>query len=266
MRNGRVEDGGTVAAEQEAVGHIQQLDQQVVRRCGIEADPLRPMQRPRMRAGHGCPHLGTLDLRLAPGDRGDLGKPLRQPVQCRHPSPVRAGCLREQHLAVEGQRHEPGGVGQPWHAFAGAADPGPPGVVPADAVSADGHQELAVGIRETAPPRGVECRQVRAVRRRDPPSDAPAGFRREQAARTDVLDDRQPNALEQLVKILSVRHTVMIRAGSRCDKALPPARPASVRGAVVRGRWNGRRGGSPTGCRSSRPRPGIRRSSSVPVR
>jgi hypothetical protein len=60
----------------------------------------------------------------------------------------------------------------------------------------DSHQELAVDIAKTAPPRSIERSLGPAVRRRDPPRDPPAGLRREQAARADVLDHRETGACE----------------------------------------------------------------------
>ncbi|WAX76969.1 hypothetical protein [Streptomyces sp. KMM 9044] len=154
------------------------------------------MQRPRKSAGHRRPHLGALDLRLAPGGLGGLLQPLRQSVEGRHPRPALAGHLGKQHLPVEGERHEPGVAGQLRHAAPGVPDPGPPGVVAADPVPEDGHQKLAVDVAKTAPPRGIERFPGHAVRRRDPPRDPPAGLRREQAARAHVLDDRETGAFE----------------------------------------------------------------------
>lgn len=69
---------------------------------------------------------------------GRLLQPLRQAVQGRHPRPVRAGHLRQQHLPVKGERHEPRVAGQLRHAAPGMPDPGPPGVVAADPVPEDG--------------------------------------------------------------------------------------------------------------------------------
>lgn len=194
MRHGGVEYGRPVATVQEADLHIQQPDQQLVRRGRVEPDPLRPVQRPCRPAGHRSPHLGALGLRLAPGSSGSLIQPLRQSVKGRHPRPFHAGHLRQQHLPVGGERHEPRVAGQPRHTAVGVADPGPPGVVAADPMSEDGHQELTVGICKAAPPRGVERFPGRTVRRRDPPRDPPAGLRREQAARAHVLDDRESGA------------------------------------------------------------------------
>lgn len=196
MRHCGVEDGGPVASVQEPLLHIQQPDQQFVRRGRIGPDPLRPVQRPRTSAGHRHPHLGALDLRLAPGARGGLLQPLRQSVEGRYPRPARDGHLRQQHLPVEGERHEPGVAGQLRHAAPGVPDPGPPGVVATDPMSEDGHQELTVDIAKTAPPRGIERFPCHAVRRRDPPRDPPAGLRREQAARAHVLDDSESGACE----------------------------------------------------------------------
>ncbi|MFJ2379272.1 hypothetical protein ACIOZL_42385 [Streptomyces sp. NPDC087769] len=130
--------------------------------------------------------------------------------------------MRQQHLPVEGERHEPEVAGQLRHTAADVPDAGPPGVVAADPVPEDGNQKPIVGISKAAPPRGVERFPGRAVRCRDPSRDAPAGLRREQAARAHVLDDREPGAHEQFVEFLSVLHAVLIPAGSRRDKALSP--------------------------------------------
>ncbi|ROP47391.1 hypothetical protein [Streptomyces sp. PanSC9] len=219
MRHGGVEDGGPVASMQEALLHIQEPDQQFVRRGRIEPDPLRPVQRPRASAGYLRPHLGALGLRLVPGGHGGLLKPLGQSVDGRHPSPVLAGHFRQQHLPVEGERHEPGVAGQLRHADPDVPDPGPPGVVAADPVPENGHQELAVDIAEPAPPLGIERFADHSVRRRDPPRDPPAGLRREQTARRHLPDDREAGVEEQFVEFVFALHAVMIPGGRWWDKA-----------------------------------------------
>ncbi|WP_328980479.1 hypothetical protein [Streptomyces canus] len=78
----------------------------------------------------------------------------------------------------------------------GEPDPGPPGVVASDPVPENGHQELAVVVADPAPPRGTKRFPDHAVRRRDPLRDPPGGLRREQAARAQVLDDRECGACE----------------------------------------------------------------------
>lgn len=180
------------------------------------------MQRPRRSAGHRRPHLGPLVLRLVLGGRGGLLQPLRQSVEGRHPSSARAGHRSQQHLPVGGERHEPGVAGQLRHTAPGMPDPRPPCVVAADPVPEDGHQELAVGIAKTAPPRGIQCFRGRAVRRGDSPRDPPAGLRREEAARAHLLDDRESGTYEEVVEFLSVLHAIMIPVGSQGDKVLSP--------------------------------------------
>ncbi|MGX1508121.1 UNVERIFIED_CONTAM: hypothetical protein RKD43_006746 [Streptomyces graminofaciens] len=254
MGDDRLAHGRRDVAEEESVEHVEQAHQHVVG-CGtVEAQPFGQFTGPRRLTGQRRPRRLTLLCRLRARGPGRRVQPLGETVEQGQPDPVGRRCHAEQHLAVRGERHERGIVGETRPA--GRTDAGPQRVVPADTVSLDGDQEFTGRVDEPGRlhhlrPRRQALRGQRGPGgRRRTVRDPPRRFWWQHRVPGVLPDHVQAGPLQQLPELLDTSHGASScpRSGGRQGAGSyggtgRPGGPGRGRRRSGRGRRRSARGG-----------------------